>query len=189
MRYLAGTKDKGLIFKSDFTIGLEMFCDADFAGLWKSEDPQNADSVRSRTGFVIKLYGCPLLWTSRMQTEVACSTLEAEYIALSSGMREIIPIRNLYLSLAQHMKFPDAGCSVKCTVFDDNQGALNLATTPKITPRTKHIGVKYHFFRQNVVSGEISLEYVQSEKQQADILTKGLSAVKFVNIRKLLLGW
>ena len=189
VRYLAGTKDKGLIFKSDFTVGLQMFCDADFAGLWKSEDSQNADSVRSRTGFVIKLYGCPLLWTSRIQTEIACSTLEAEYIALSSGMRELLPIRNLYLSLATHMRFPDAGCSVRCTVFEDNQGALGLATAPKITPRTKHIGVKYHFFRQNMASGEVSLGYIESEKQQADILTKGLSAVKFVNICKLLLGW
>ena len=189
VRYLAGTQDQGLIFTSNLSIGLEMFCDADFAGLWKFEDPQHPNSVKSRTGFVIKLYGCPLLWTSRLQTEIAASTLEAEYIALSSGMRELIPIRGLYQSLAQHMHFNDAKCVVKCTVFEDNQGALALASAPKITPRTKHIGVKYHFFREYIISGKISLEYVPSAQQQADILTKGLLAVKFQTLRKLLCGW
>jgi hypothetical protein len=189
VRYLKGTADKGIIFESNLTSGLEMYCDADFAGLWKSENSEQVDSVRSRTGFLIKLYGCPLLWTSRMQTEVACSTLEAEYIALSSGMRELLPIRNLYLSLATHMRFPEAETSIKCSVFEDNQGALGLALAPKITPRTKHIGVKYHFFRENVVSGDIKLGYCESENQEADILTKGLSAAKYVRIRTKLCGW
>jgi hypothetical protein len=189
VRYLAGTKNEGLIFTPNFDVGLEMYCDADFAGLWKTEDPANSASVKSRTGFVIKLYGCPLLWTSRLQTEIAASTLEAEYIALSSGMRDLIPIRGLYQSMAQHMNFQDAGCLVRCTVFEDNQGALALATSPKLTPRTKHIGVKYHFFREHVLSGKITLEFIPSIRQQADILTKGLTTVKFNDLRKLLCGW
>jgi hypothetical protein len=189
VRYLSGTHDQGLIFTADYNNGLEMYCDADFAGLWKAEDSQNPNSVRSRTGFVIKLYGCPLLWTSRLQTEIAASTLEAEYIALSSGMRELLPIRGLYQSLTSHMNFKDSKCSVKCTVFEDNQGAMTLATAPKITPRTKHIGVKYHFFREHIRNGDIELKYVPTAEQQADILTKGLLAVKFQTLRKLLCGW
>jgi len=189
VRYLAGTHDQGLIFTADYDSGLEMFCDADFAGLWKVEDREDPHSVKSRTGFVIKLYGCPLLWTSRLQTEIAASTLEAEYIALSSGMREFLPIKELYLCLTEHMKIKTSKCTVRCTVFDDNQGTIGLATSPKITPRTKHIGVKYHFFREHIRNGSIELRYVPSAEQQADILTKGLLVVKFQALRKLLCGW
>ena len=64
-----------------------------------------------------------------------------------------------------------------------------MANVPKLNPRTKHIAVKYHFFRENISKRRITVEWIPSNKQKADILTKGLGTSKFVAIRKLLLGW
>jgi hypothetical protein len=76
------------------------------------------------------------------------------------------------------------------TVFEDNNGALSLALSPKITPRTKHIAVKYHHFRTSIgIDKGIILEKIDTTLQKADIFTKGLSADKHQAIRKLLMGW
>ena len=69
--------------------------DADFDGLWRHEDDQDPVCVKSRTGYVITLGGCPVVWTSKLQELIALSTLEAEYIALSTSMRELIPLHRL----------------------------------------------------------------------------------------------
>jgi hypothetical protein len=95
VRYLQGTKDKGLIFKPTTELVVDMYCDSDFLGLWKTEDDQDPICVTSRTGYVLELAGCPLSWTSKLQTEIAMSTMEAEYVSLSQGMRELIPVRRL----------------------------------------------------------------------------------------------
>ena len=88
--YLLSTHDKGMTYKPDSSIGLEVFVDADFAGGWDPADSGNADNVYSRTGFVIRYAGCPIFWQSKLQTEIALSTAEAEYIALSP-----FPVMNL----------------------------------------------------------------------------------------------
>jgi hypothetical protein len=86
IRYLKGTSDKGLIMEPSKDISLDCYVDADFAGLYGVEDSQNPVSVKSRTGYVLMLANCPLLWVSKMQTEIAASTMEAEYIALSQSI-------------------------------------------------------------------------------------------------------
>ncbi len=53
------------------------------------DDPNTA---RSRMGYTICYAGCPMMWASKMQTEIALSSTEAEYIALSQSMREVLPI-------------------------------------------------------------------------------------------------
>ena len=65
------------------------------AGLWNVENAEDPISVKSWTGYVITLAGCPLTWKSKLQTLIAVSTMEAEYIALSHCMRELIPLRRL----------------------------------------------------------------------------------------------
>jgi len=76
-----------------------------------------------------------------------------------------------------------------CKAFEDNSGALELAKTPKMRPRTKHINIKYHHFREHVRTGLISIHKVASENQLADIFTKPLSSSLFIKLRKTLLGW
>jgi hypothetical protein len=82
-RYLVGTCDRGLILNLTEALSIEMYVDANFAGLWGSEDPADPVSVRSCTGFVICIAKCPVLWVSKLQTETALSTMMAEYAALS----------------------------------------------------------------------------------------------------------
>jgi hypothetical protein len=61
--------------------------DADFAGLYGVEDDQDPMCVKSRTGYCLTLANCPLIWVSKLQTEIALSTTEAEYIALSQSFK------------------------------------------------------------------------------------------------------
>ena len=77
---------------SEKNLQLNCYVDADFAGLYNVEDQQDPVCVKSRTGYVLTLGKTPLLWVSKLQTEVALSTTEAEYIALSQAMRELIPM-------------------------------------------------------------------------------------------------
>ncbi len=82
-------------YTPDSTKGIEVYVDADFAGGWDPGHLLNADNVYSRTGYVIQYAGCPIYWQSKLQTEIALSTAEAEYIALSQALSETLPMTNL----------------------------------------------------------------------------------------------
>ncbi len=170
---------------------LDCYVDADFAGLWRHEDDQDPVCVKSRTGYVLTLAGCLCLWVSKLQSEIALSTLEAEYIALSTAMRDLLPMRRLLQEIGNKLSMSYAKNGIMhSTVFEDNNGALGLATSPRLTPRTKHIGVKYHFFKDHIGEDkEIHIKKIESEFQKADIFTKGLPLVTFEKIRHLLMGW
>jgi hypothetical protein len=190
-RYLQGTKTRGLCFKPTETLKLDCFCDADFAGLYNVENNQDPVCVKSRTGFCLTLGDCPLLWVSKLQTEIALSTTEAEYIALSQAIRELLPMRELFQEVGSALKLKCAIPTIlHSTVFEDNNGALILATSPKISPRTKHIAVKYHHFRSKIgIDKGIIIQRVDTTEQKADIFTKGLGATQFAYLRKLVMGW
>ena len=91
-RYLLHTRRKGIRFKADITRGLEVFVDASFAGNWDKQDALTGDrdTARSRHGYIILYYGCPLIWKSQLQTEIALSSTESEYTGLSYALREAI---------------------------------------------------------------------------------------------------
>jgi hypothetical protein len=92
-RYLAGNRDKGLIFKPDQEQEFNCYVDADFSGNWTTEDAEtDMDTAHSRTGYIITYTNCPVIWASKLQTRVALSTTEAEYMALSTALREVIPL-------------------------------------------------------------------------------------------------
>ena len=92
---MISTKERGIIYSPDPSLGLVCFVDADFAGGWSQADAKNAENAMSRTVFVIMYAGCPIGWCSKLQTEIALSTDEAEYIALSQALREVIPLMTL----------------------------------------------------------------------------------------------
>ena len=75
------------------------------------------------------------------------------------------------------------------SVFEDNNGALQLARAPRMTPRTKHYAIKYHFFGEQVKAGNIKLFKVASKDNIADIFTKGLVKQVFQYLREKLIGW
>ena len=94
-RYLKGSQSQGLIIQPTTSLKLDCFVDTDFAGIWGFEDKQDPSSARSCTGFLITLGKIPVYRASRMQLLVALSTMEAEYIALSTAMRSLIPMHNI----------------------------------------------------------------------------------------------
>jgi hypothetical protein len=190
IRYLQGTKDKGLIFKPTNELVVDMYVDSDFLGLWRQEDDQDPICVKSRTGYVLELAGCPLSWTSKLQTEIAMSTMEAEYVACSQAMRELIPVRRLVKEVALNLDPKSVtSCRTYSKVFEDNNGALKMAHCPRLTLRNRHIAVKYHWFRSHVTNGDVQVLKVESASQKADCFTKGLGHDLFVRIRKLIMGW
>jgi hypothetical protein len=196
-RYLIGTKDKGMIIKPTSTIDIDAYPDADFAGLYGYEDNHDPVCVRSRTGYVITVAGCPIYWSSKLQTETATSTMEAEIIALGSCCRELLPIIALVdeIGVAVGYKKPDdddpSSSSMHVTIHEDNSGALILATTPppQFTPRSKHYAIKTIWFREKIIEKKIKVVPIETRLQKGDIFTKMPSQVIFEFLRNLLQGW
>jgi hypothetical protein len=190
-RYLLGTRDKGITFtpKLEEINSVECFVDADFAGNYSKETSQDPDSVKSRTGCLIRFAGCPITWFSRLQTEIALSTTEAEYIALSTAARTLLPLRELMIEISKLFNLKQITPDVKCTLFEDNIGAETLAKSPKMNPRTKHIAIKYHHFREAVEKGYLNITRVATDKQLADILTKPVPLTTLEPLRKEVMGW
>lgn len=111
---------------TDFNI--ECFVDADFAGLWPYKDKQDPSCVKSRTGFVICVADCPVIWSSNLQTDIDTSTMEAEYNGMSILMQDVLPFRFLFLAVARGVGLSEEVLtSFKTTVWEDNNGALPLA--------------------------------------------------------------
>ena len=169
-RYLLETRDKGMILKPGKQ-SFDVYVDADFCGNWKSDEADDPSTARSRSGYVIMYANIPISWASKMQTEVALSTTEAEYIALSTALRECMPLMQLIKELQDHgFDIIEGKPKVHCRVFEDNSGALIMATEHKARPRAKHLNVKYHHFRDHVVRGEISVHAIGTDLQCADLL-------------------
>jgi hypothetical protein len=188
-RYLKGTKSKGTIFRPDLNKGLEVYVDADFAGNFDKED-NSRDTARSRHGYYILLHGCPIIWKSQLQTEIALSSTESEYTGLSYALREAIPVIETLKELNK-AGFPIGSKvpQIKCKVYEDNSGALEIATNHKFRPRTKHINNKLHHFRDYVTRGEISIVRINTKEQLADILTKPVTEDILITLRKKVMGW
>jgi hypothetical protein len=193
-RYLKGTSDKGLIMTPTDSPCIDTYPDSDFAGLYSYEDPHDPHCARSRTGFVILAFGCPIMWKSKLQTEIALSTMEAEYVALSTAMKDLLPIiiliRELWKAVGLSENFVS---NLHCKVHEDNAGALVLANLePKhYTPRSKHYAIKYHWFPQHLAdpANRIKVVKVDTRNQLGDLFTKGLPKPTFTHLRRLLMGW
>ena len=192
VNYLRGTRNKGIILdpKNKEEI-LKVFVDADWSGNWhRQTSSSNAGTAKSRTSFVVCFAGCPILWQSKLQTQVALSTTEPEYIALSQSLRETIPIMQIFREMNEKgivklKEKPD----VFCKVFEDNTGALELATVPKLRLRTKHMNLVYHHFREYVRTKQIDTIKVDTPNQVVDLFTKPLYQNLFQKFRKITMGW
>ena len=140
-------------------------------------------------GYVIYYFGCPLIWVSKLQAEISLSTVEAEYIALSQSMRDIIPLIDQIDEMDGIFNDYSPKPILHCKLFEDNNGALELAKSPRYRPRTKHIAIKYHHFREHVKLGKVSINPIDTKEQIADIFTKALPTITFDYLRYKLLGW
>jgi hypothetical protein len=189
-RYLKGTADKGLILKPDSGRSLDLHVDADFSGNWDKEiaatDPATA---QSRHGYILSYCGMPLLWASQLQSIIALSTTEAEYVGMSKALQDALSV----VWILQEMKalgYPvyATKAQVHCTVFQDNSGAIEIANNPKYRPRTKHINVRYHFFRSHI-GKHITVLPIDTKDQVADTFTKPLPEAPFLKHRRTIQRW
>ncbi len=193
-RYVCDNCEQGLIFKVDKTKGLEVYVDADFAGGWSCADADNADNVLSRTGFIICYANCPLVWCIKLQIEIALSTAEAEYIAMSHALCETIPVQNLVKEINCMFDMPNPMTDFCITCHEVNSLAIAMAESLKFTPWAKYIAIKYFHFQSRVQtsfnkSGEIKIKYISMKLQLADIFTKPLENDSFFRCRNMLCGW
>jgi hypothetical protein len=197
-RYLMATKDKGLIMRPDPAKSFEVHVNRDFSGNWVKEDAMNDPSTaKSRTGYIISYGGCPVIWASKLQTEIVLSSTEivlssteSEYVGLSESLRIAIVMMNLLSELQVFgIIIPKTTPTVFCNFFEDNAGAIHLAKVPKMRPRTRHINQKYHHFREWVKTGLIDVLPIDTEEQPADLMTKPLDLVLFLKHRLSIMGW
>ena len=110
-------------------------------------------------------------------------------MALSRSLREMVPCRELLHEIGPLFGASTVQLKTHSTVFEDNQSAIELAMCPKLRPRTKYIATEYHHFRESVSNKEITVEYISTKLQEADIFTKALTRVQFQELRLRLCGW
>jgi hypothetical protein len=184
-RYLAGTKDVGLVFGSRqgdavadtrgrerFRVDVCAYADADWAN-----DKSDRKSI---TGWVAKLNGDPISWASKKQRTVAQSTCEAELYAEAAAIQEVLWLRGLLQELGLHVQSGSV-------VHGDNQSTIAVSKNGIKGSRTKHVDVKYHFITETVEAGTVQLKWVPSGEQQADIFTKALPTAVFEHFRRALM--
>ena len=161
LSYLNGTKSLGIIYVRGLGLSLNVYADTDYA---KMEIDR-----RSVSGIAVTLAGTVVSHASKTQRVVSLSTTEAEYIAAGDGVKEALFVRAVLSFIAPET----CGASIK--VLEDNQGTKALIENPLSSARSKHVDVRFNFIRELFKAREISVEYVASTEQHADILTKVLS--------------
>jgi hypothetical protein len=129
IHYLKKTRDLGLKFKPNPDKGFECYCDADFLSNWnKKFTPVDPSTAKSRSGWIVFYAGCLVCWASKLQSQVALSTTEAKYIAMSMSLRDVIPVMNLIAEMKERdFQVICTQPYIYCKVFEDNSGALELA--------------------------------------------------------------
>lgn len=177
MRYLKGCSNIGLIYRRRDILQLFGYSDAD----WAAE----TNGRRSVTGYLFNLGDSPISWNSKMQTTVAHSSTEAEYLAMGATAKEALYLERLLsefgVLLEVHKistKDLEDSSGVKLKLFGDNQGALAMVTSTKLNHKTtKWYFMREHFIRDLVESGALTVGYCDTDSMPADMLTKALTLI------------
>ena len=174
--YLKGSKEWGLVFeRSKFVpcMPLSGMCDASLAGEGKS---------KSRYGILFFCAGALVHWASSRTSRIVSSTTEAEVHGLIHLGKENIWEREFHRALAY---FPEVAPTI---VYQDNMAAITLSTKAPCHKRSKHFGIEFDMFKEYVELEEMKIEHMQTDDLTADVLTKALSATKFVTFRAKMMG-
>ena len=181
-RFLRGSNPRPLVYHTtcvadvgNYIPHIVAYSDADWAG-----DP---DTRKSTTGYLVKLDGDLVSWASRRQPTVTTSSAEAEYMAITEVAKEVIWIRQLMSELLAVLHQSQARSrSVRlppATIWTDNQAAKSISENDTFHSRTKHIDIRHRFIQQGIAQGEYKVQWLPTEEQQADMLTKALDRSTF----------
>ena len=173
VKYLKGTRTYGLVLGGIIDeIALNASADADWGG--------DLEKRRSRTGYTIFMGESLVIWCSKLQISTALSSTEAEYMSLSAVIQDIMWARSLLGELGFEQK-------LATPVKEDNKACIDIATSRKQHPGTKHIDIRYHFIRDKIiVSREITLVKEATASMVADLFTKQLPFPAFARHRHTL---
>eukprot|EP00253_Pinus_taeda_P025441 PITA_25441 len=170
-KYLQGTENYGLWYPRDTDLTLYAYTDADWAG--------SMDDRKSTSGGAFFMGSRLLSWFSKKQSSIALSTAEAEYVVAASCCTQL-------LWMMQTLQDFQIDCTPPISILCDNTSAISISKNPVMHSKTKHIPIKYHFLREQVLEQKVKLEYVPSKEQVADILTKPLPREAFEYLRQKL---
>jgi hypothetical protein len=160
MKYLRGTMNFGLVY-SGFPVVLEGYSDAN----WISD----SEETKSTSGYVFTLGGGAITWRSSKQTIIAKSTMESEFVALELTGSEAEWLRNFLANIPLGIK-PTPSVSIHC----DSQSAIAVAKNSSYNGKNRHVHLRHKVVKQLQKCGTISIDYVMSEVNLADPLTKPL---------------
>jgi len=167
LKYAISTKHYSIKYGGiNKPLRIEGYADAD----WGS----NLVDRKSTTGYIFMMNGGPISWTSRKQSTVALSTMEAEYMALSDSAREMLAHITFFQTISIELPLP--------VLHTDNKAAKSIAKREPDYQRTKHIDIRYHFIRDHFEKGTFDVQHIPGTEQIADILTKPLPRVKHQTI-------
>ena len=165
IKYVGGTCDYGLFYCKEFNLSLTGFSDSEWAG--------NADDKKSTTGGCFYVGANLVVWMSKKQNSVSLSTAEAEYIAAGSCCSQLLWMKEV---------LTDYGISQDTMiVYCDNSSAIDISKNPVQHSKTKHIEIR-DLVERNIVC----LEYIPTERQNANIFTKPLDRSKFETFRQVI---
>nr|GEW35625.1 hypothetical protein [Tanacetum cinerariifolium] len=172
LRYIRGTLDYGINYEkgSEFK-ELVGFTDSDHGG--------DVVSGKSTSGMIFYLGRNVITWQSQKQKSVALSSCEAEFMAATGAACQAIWLANLVKELTGHHVAP-------IKLYVDNKSDIALIKNHVFHGRSKHINIRFHFIRECVEDGLIIVEHVSSKDQRADIFTKAMAQVDFINKRNVL---
>ena len=170
-RYLKGTVHLALLYRKGEMVVPTGFSDSDYQG--------DLDERRSTSVYAFSIGSSLTSWRSKLQMEVSMSTCEAEYRALADAASKAAWLRGLLEEVGMPFTNP-------ITIHCDIQSSIKLAKNPVQNARTKHIERQVHFVQHHIKQGRISLNFVKSKDQLADILTKPLTPQRFKEMRETL---
>jgi hypothetical protein len=178
-RYLRSTRRYGLLYRgsgkrgvvkqSDVGLRIQCFTDSDFMG-----DPTDG---KSTSGFVIKLNGSVIHWSSKKQLSVTRSTCGAEYVAMAQGIDEVMWLKEMLTAMGFRVETP-------ICVWGDNDANNSIVNGVQAVAAARNVNNAYHFIREMAVKKRmVSVHRVDTQENIADIFTKTLRADKFALFR------
>ncbi|GJT11576.1 hypothetical protein Tco_0858618 [Tanacetum coccineum] len=162
-RYLKGTPSLGMWYPKCLGFGLKGYSNSDYVGC-------NIDR-KSTSGACQLLGGKLMCWSAKKQQSVAMSLAEAEYIAAVGFCANILWMKS---QLTDYDIIYE-----KVPIFCDNNSAIAMPNNPVLHSRTKHIDIRYHFFRDHILKGDIEIHFIPTRYQLGDIFTKPLDEPTF----------
>lgn len=173
MRYLKGTADYALCYRGGESLRLEGYSDADYGG--------DLDERKSTSGYAFLMCNGAISWSSKKQSCVSLSTMEAEYVALATATQEAVWLKRFLEHLI------DIGeKSEPILIHCDSQAEISSTKDPKFHNKTKYIEVKYNYARDMVACKMINVKYLPTKDMVADPLTKPLNRDAFIrHVRSL----